>query len=33
MYQRATEAGVGTSLTLQECTIFEHADIAEVARF
>jgi ornithine cyclodeaminase/alanine dehydrogenase-like protein (mu-crystallin family) len=33
MYQRATKAGVGTPLDLQECTIFEHANIAEVVRF
>ena len=32
MYQRALEAGVGTPLDLQQCTIFEHPNIAEVAR-
>lgn len=32
MYQRAMEAGTGTPLNLQECTIFEHADVAEVLR-
>ena len=29
MYQRATEQGLGQTLTMQETTIFEHAEIAE----
>jgi ornithine cyclodeaminase/alanine dehydrogenase-like protein (mu-crystallin family) len=32
MYRRALDAGVGTALNLQECMIFEHADIARYAR-
>jgi len=33
MYQRAQKAGIGTPLNLQECTIFEHDNIAQMARW
>ena len=32
MYQRAMEQQVGTTLNLQECTIFEHANVTELVR-
>jgi len=32
MYQRAIDAGVGSPLEVQQCAIFEHANIVELAR-